>query len=506
MRRAAADVEGTAAAARVGREKPTPLGEHLRDLVSVRGPIPIASFMAEALTSPLGGYYTTRSGDDVFGARGDFVTAPEVSQVVGELIGVWAALVWRAMGEPKKWRLVEVGPGKGTLMADLLRGTAPSSSATFSAFRSSLQEVCLVEVSDTLAARQAAALGGDAEEIRTRLDERRRSGSPSIVRLDADETKHPPRPTLSWHEELASVPQDMPEVVILHELMDALPVHQFVKVADDDAGAGRRGVEWRERLVDVAGDDDNDQREGTSPYNLRFVLSPGPTPASFTVLRRRLDMMPPGAAARIENIEVCPRALAMAEELANRASTTGGASLIIDYGEDHPSDSSLRAIRKHRLVHPLSRPGESDLSCGVDFSALRDAVEHLKRGNASPSAVHATGHGTISQADFFHAMGIVPRMEMLGRNAATDAERDEIRKAYVRLVGTGDEKVARDTDQGGHDSQHESQFSPREEGMGIAYKCFAITADSIGIPPAFLPVPPSPPSHDDDSVRDRGPL
>jgi hypothetical protein len=88
------------------------------------GPLSLSEFMAECLTGGPGGYYMA---GDVFGPSGDFVTSPEISQLFGEAVGIWAVATWHAMGCPPALRLVELGPGRGTLMADLLRGTAGAS-------------------------------------------------------------------------------------------------------------------------------------------------------------------------------------------------------------------------------------------------------------------------------------------------------------------------------------------------------------------------------------------
>jgi len=95
-----------------------PLEAEIRRLISIAGPMPIAQYMATCLCHPIHGYYMTR---DPFGASGDFVTAPEISQMFGELLGLWTASVWKAIGSPPTLRLVELGPGRGTMMADALR-------------------------------------------------------------------------------------------------------------------------------------------------------------------------------------------------------------------------------------------------------------------------------------------------------------------------------------------------------------------------------------------------
>lgn len=183
----------------------TPLGEELRRLITAEGPITVERYMGLCLTHPRHGYYI---GREPFGAAGDFVTAPEVSQIFGELIGLWAATVWQMMGEPPEVRLVELGPGRGTLMADAWRAAG-----VLPAFRKALR-IELVEVSATLRQRQQATLAG------TGL-------------TDAA--------VIAWRERLEDVP-DGPMLAVANEFVDALPIRQFVR--------GARG--WHERLVGLS--------------------------------------------------------------------------------------------------------------------------------------------------------------------------------------------------------------------------------------------------------------
>ncbi|KAJ4839306.1 hypothetical protein Tsubulata_049880 [Turnera subulata] len=118
------------------------LVKHLKDVIKFRGgPISVAEYMEEVLTNPKFGFYITR---DVFGAGGDFITSPEVSQMFGEMVGIWAMCLWEQMGQPEKVNLVELGPGRGTLMADLLRGASK-----FKSFTESLH-INMVECSPVL--------------------------------------------------------------------------------------------------------------------------------------------------------------------------------------------------------------------------------------------------------------------------------------------------------------------------------------------------------------------
>ena len=174
----------------------TTLKAEIVELIRLEGPIGIGRYMALALGHPRHGYYMTR---DPLGAEGDFTTAPEISQMFGELIGLWAAHVWQAMGAPARFRLVELGPGRGTLMADMLRATriVPGFHAALS--------VHLVETSPALRARQRAALK-EVEAV--------------------------------WHDTVTNA-LDGPVIVVANEFLDALPLDQFVMTPEG----------WRERLV-----------------------------------------------------------------------------------------------------------------------------------------------------------------------------------------------------------------------------------------------------------------
>ena len=195
-----------------------PLSHYLADEIAAHGPMTVATFMATAMCHPEHGYYMTR---DPLGREGDFVTAPEVSQMFGELIGLWCVAGWQQMGCPAEFMLVELGPGRGTLMADALRAIA-----TVPACRAAL-DIHLVEISPLLKAAQAKTLGA----------------------------YH-----ITWHDNLASAPEG-PMLLVTNELYDALPIHQFLRTPDG----------WRERLVDVA------------PEGFRFVLAELPTPATALV-------------------------------------------------------------------------------------------------------------------------------------------------------------------------------------------------------------------------------
>ena len=153
----------------------TALAAEIRERIRREGPLSVATYMELCLSHPTLGYY--RRGRPI-GAAGDFITAPEVSQMFGELIGLWCAAVWQTMGRPRRVGVVELGPGRGTLLADALRaaGTVPH-------FRDAI-EVHLVESSETLRAEQAARLGDvQADLARAFRDRTARPGARHCERI-----------------------------------------------------------------------------------------------------------------------------------------------------------------------------------------------------------------------------------------------------------------------------------------------------------------------------------
>ena len=182
---------------------PSPVEAEIRRLISAAGPIPVAQYMALCLSHPERGYYMTR---DPLGVAGDFTTAPEISQMFGELIGLWAVSIWRLMDSPEKVHLVELGPGRGTMLQDALRAAQVVPGFVGAA------AIHLVEISPVLKECQRHTLG-------------------SVER------------PIHWYESLDDVP-DGPVIILANEFFDALPVHQAVKQADG----------WHERVIEIGRD------------------------------------------------------------------------------------------------------------------------------------------------------------------------------------------------------------------------------------------------------------
>jgi len=414
--------------------------------------------MSEVLTNATAGYYTRR---DVFGTAGDFITSPEISQMYGEMIGIWCVAMWQQLESQLEspqpdvpLRLVELGPGRGTLMADLLRGTS-----AFTSFASKLS-VAMVEVSPALRKIQWKALGCQGKYPEDGDD-------PTVSTITG--TTAAAGIQVTWYRSLEQVPEEHTTFYIAHEFFDALPVYQFQNTRE-------RG--WCERLVDIAPPE--------SPYHFRMVLSPGPTPASRTLLPLRFKGLSITERAALNAIEICPQGMATAEALGRRVAAHGGAALLIDYGQNAPYQSSLQAIKDHKFVGLFNSPGDADLSAWVDFGALKIAAE------SSGAAVKV--HGPISQSHLLHSLGIQARLQQLVDNSSTEEEAEGLIKGYWRLVGgksSSSKKDILDDDGGGnkckkdgekkekkHSSGSENAMNPGNEdaleGMGETYQALCI--------------------------------
>ncbi|MHA1164094.1 MAG: class I SAM-dependent methyltransferase [Alphaproteobacteria bacterium] len=285
------------------------LRSRLKRRIDAEGPLSIAQYMELCLGDPDYGYYTTR---DPFGASGDFITAPEISQIFGELIGLWCVMTWRAMGKPDQVKLIELGPGRGTLMADALRAAklAPD-------FLNAAQ-LHLVEMSPVLREQQKKRL--ENAEV-----------SPQ------------------WHRELSSVP-DGPALIIANEFLDALPIRQLQKCEGD----------WFERCVGVSG-------TGV----LEFCLSPGSIDTRELIPEGLREGAGDGDIA-----EIRPAAESLLKTVASRGLNHALAALFIDYGHRASAlGDTFQAVKTHEYTDPLAAPGEADITTHVDFQHLAATAE-----------------------------------------------------------------------------------------------------------------------------------
>ena len=282
-----------------------PPDERLKRRIAERGPVTVADYMAEANTH----YYATR---DPFGAEGDFTTAPEISQMFGELVGIWLADLWARAGRPEAARYVELGPGRGTLAEDALRAMRGAGLAP---------PVELVETSPVLRAAQAERMAA------------------------------------RWHDDLSTLPDKGPLLVVANEFFDALPVHQYA-------------ADGSELTVSL--------EEG------RFIREGAPA------------------------TERSPVSLAIAADLAGRIAAQGGAALIVDYGPLRGgAGDTLQSLLRHAYADPFEAPGERDLTAHVDFEAL---------GHSAREAGIRV-FGPVEQGAWLKAMGIDVRAAALAKAA-----------------------------------------------------------------------------------------
>lgn len=419
----------------------TPLAKTIAEAIETTGPISIAAYMRQCLTSPQGGYYTTaRERSDQFGREGDFITSPEISQVFGELVGIWFVTEWMAQGRRSGGvQLIELGPGRGTLMDDVLRTIA-----TFRGFASSVEKVYLVEAGAGLRQAQKTLLCGrdGGEMVRTE------HGWGCV-------SKYAGIP-VEWVEDITLLPKDEGKektpFIIAHEFFDALPIHAFESVAPSPAQQDRESSS----ILDRAGNQNPLRQSATpaAPQWRELVVTPTPerrlhpsplpiqketeTSPDFQLTHSKsstpTSLLLPESSSRYRAlrsrvgscIEISPDSsrhmgdlarriggsanISLASSSSSSSSATGprasGAALIIDYGpKDTVPVNSLRGIKAHGRVSPFAEPGLVDLSADVDFTALAEAA------CAASPAVEVWG--PVEQGDFLTELGGELRVEQL---------------------------------------------------------------------------------------------
>ncbi|XP_010609717.1 protein arginine methyltransferase NDUFAF7, mitochondrial isoform X1 [Fukomys damarensis] len=357
----------------------TPMLRHLMYKIKSTGPITVAEYMKEVLTNPAKGYYVHR---DMLGEKGDFITSPEISQIFGEvtsyLLGIWFISEWMAAGKNAAFQLVELGPGRGTLMGDILR--------VFSQLGSVLKNcdvsVHLVEVSQALSELQALTL----TEAKIPVEQ----NAESLVYMKGVTKSGFP---ISWYRDLQDVPKGC-SFFLAHEFFDVLPVHKFQKTPQG----------WREVLIDI---------DPQVSDKLRFILAPCVTPAEALLQHDETR----------DHVEVCPDAGVIIQELCERIALTGGAALIADYGHDGTKTDTFRGFYGHKLHDVLIAPGTADLTADVDFSYLRRMVQGK-----------VASLGPIEQQTFLKNMGIDVRLKVLFDKSDEPSVRQQLLQGYDMLM------------------------------------------------------------------------
>lgn len=352
----------------------TPLAQKLKQRIRRDGPITVAEYMRACLTDPEHGYYVNKQA---IGARGDFVTAPEISQVFGELIGLWSAVVWQQMGSPSRFNLVELGPGGGTMMKDALRAAR--------IVPGFLDAASLVFVDaapmESLAATFAAFL---------------------------------PRARIMPRKRIRDIPGDVPMILVANEFLDTCPVQQYL-VNGEAIELRAVGIDESDRLNFVsiplmASDDDEPvARDNREFYSINPHLSDG-------------DCF------EAQDLSVL--------HILRMFRSAPWAGLFLDYGHYDPArgddqevpSETLQAVRNHKYEDPLTSPGEADLTCHVNFNDVKRWLEQDLSGDYPPATVDAP----VTQAEFLGSLGIMERAARL--MSANPNLAHEIEMGVARLM------------------------------------------------------------------------
>jgi SAM-dependent MidA family methyltransferase len=285
----------------------TALGEKIKTIIRANGPISVTDYFSLCLADPEHGYYRTR---EPFGIAGDFVTAPEVSQLFGEMIGVFMVHAWQRHGTPSGVRLVEIGPGRGTMMADMLRVIQRLAPLLYDHMH-----VHLVETSERLRDIQQETLQAHGDKV-------------------------------DWHVDFNDVPRGF-TLLAANELFDAIPIRQFVRTATG----------FRERVVALDIDDEFTFTAGIATLDPAMM----PQNAPGTPLGTIFEVAPAREAVMS----------AICERLGNNGGTAviiDYGHFATGFGD------TLQAVRMHEYDPALANPGEADLTSHVDFQNLAETA------------------------------------------------------------------------------------------------------------------------------------
>ncbi|KAF7383499.1 hypothetical protein HZH66_012849 [Vespula vulgaris] len=364
--------------------KKSTLYRQLYSKIMTCGPLSVAEYMKEILTHPYVGYYMNK---DVFGLKGDFITSPEISQLFGEILAVWIINEWIKISKDP-FQLVELGPGKGTMIQDILR---VFKKLTFI----NKISVHLVEISPALSTIQAQNLCTYIEENNP-ADCKTQTQKNSIGHYKKGITEDGVE--VYWYYSVTDIPKKF-SVFLAHEFFDALPIHKFQKT---DQG-------WSEVLVDVI--------PGIEEEKFRYVLSKGSSLAAQVYISENESR---------DHVEISPQSLVITDYISSFLVECGGFALIIDYGHIGDKTDTFRAFRKHQLYDPLLNPGSADLTADVDFSLIQKIAQKDNR---------IISFGPISQKIFLKNLGIDVRLEIILKNS-TDVEKEHILSGYHMIMDT----------------------------------------------------------------------
>lgn len=287
------------------------LSSNLKNHIIDNGPMPIYDFMSYAMQNKYIGYYSAR---DPIGRNKDFITAPEISQLFGEIIGIWCANYWKLSGSPSSFNLIELGPGRGTLMQDLLNATS-----NVKGFLEG-STIYMVEINHVLTKVQKEKLHNYKN--------------------------------IHWVDSYEDIPKDQFSIIFANEFFDALPVNQYVRKRDN----------WMINMVDVSNDK---QHLCITPYTI--------TDEIHHYLKRNYDHVPDKGI-----VEINDQANILMKSITQDIKTHGGAFLTVDYGysEDKSRSfiSTIQSVKNHEYNPIFMHIGNADLTAHVNFTTLYDTA------------------------------------------------------------------------------------------------------------------------------------
>ncbi|CAI5444685.1 unnamed protein product [Caenorhabditis angaria] len=358
------------------------------DKIRASGPITVAEYMKTSISAPQVGYYGQFSDKQrVFGDSGDFITSPELTQLFGEMIGVWVFYELANTGYRGPWQLVELGPGRAQLMNDVLR--------SLEKFQDKDVSVHLVETSDALIEEQERVLCVDNSTPPT--------GDVPYVKKNKSRTGV----DVFWYKSIDDIPNGF-TVFIANEFLDALPIHQFSR-------SSKNPETWHETYINIDKHGDNLCFMHSKAENIH---TKGLIPEYIRNDKHR------------KTWECSPESGTVVNQVADRIKTFGGFGLFIDYGHDGSRDThSFRAYKNHKQVDPLESPGTIDLTADVDFGYLSSLLKES-----------SLVYGPNNQREFLAQLGIEARLRRLLKLCKDRDTQEQLIKAYNMLMGDMGEK------------------------------------------------------------------
>ncbi|MDK1387186.1 class I SAM-dependent methyltransferase [Sinorhizobium sp. 8-89] len=310
-----------------------PLADKIKALIKANGPISVTDYFSLCLADPQHGYYRTR---EPFGRAGDFTTAPEISQLFGEMIGIFLVHAWQQHGCPEPAIIAEIGPGRGTMMSDMLRVIRRLAPDLYQS-----GSVHLVETSERLQKVQAEALADHKDKVH-------------------------------WHASFETLPAGF-LLLAANELFDAIPIRQFVRTTQG----------FRERMVGLDAGGELTFAAGVAGIDPSFLPSPAQSVSEGTIF----EIAPARDAVMAA---LCERLRAGG----GTAIIIDYGHLATGYGD------TLQAVREHRYDPPLANPGRADLTSHVDFEQLahRAKMEGVQVNGLAHQGDFLVGLGLLERA------------------------------------------------------------------------------------------------------------